>query len=77
MKTTYKKSQPKIIIHRSYKYFNNESFREKLLKIEAIGNNCDDFNSSLNVMLIKHAPRKKVFKGKSITFHEQHVVKGS
>ena len=38
MKTTYKKSQPKIIIHRSYKYFNNESFREELLQIESYGN---------------------------------------
>ena len=31
MKTTYKKSLPKIIIHCSYKYFMNESFREELL----------------------------------------------
>ena len=41
MKTTYKKSQPKIIIYRSYKYFSNESFREELLQIEANGINCD------------------------------------
>ena len=40
IKTTYKKSQPKTIIYRSYKYFNNESFREELLQIEANGNNC-------------------------------------
>ena len=26
MKTTYKKSQTKIIIYRSYKHFNNETF---------------------------------------------------
>ena len=29
MKTTYKKSQPKIINYCSYKYFNNERFREE------------------------------------------------
>ena len=42
MKTTYKKSQPKIMIYCSYKYFNNESFREELIQIEANGNNCDE-----------------------------------
>ena len=63
MKTTYKKSQPKIINYRSYKYFNNESFREELIQIEANGNNCDEsfknFTSSCNVILNKHAPQKK------------------
>ena len=29
IKTTYKKSQPKIINYCSYKYFNNERFREE------------------------------------------------
>ena len=42
MKTTYKKSQPKIITYRSYKYFNNVSFREALLQIECKGNNSDE-----------------------------------
>ena len=42
MKTTYKKSQPKIIIYRSYKCFNNERFKEELLQIKANGNNCDE-----------------------------------
>ena len=63
MKTTYKKSQPKIINYRSYKYFNNESFREELRQIEANGNNCDEsfqnFTSSCNVILNKHASQKK------------------
>ena len=54
MKKTYKKSQPKTIIYRSYKYFNNESFREELIQIEANGNNCDK-----NFILNKHAPQKK------------------
>ena len=74
MKTTYKKSQPKIINYRSYKYFNNESFRKESKQIEANGNNCDksfkNFTSSYNVILNKYAPQKKVCKGKSITFHE-------
>ena len=50
MRTTSKKSQPKVIIYRSNKRFNNESFREELLQIEANGNNCNEslknFNSS-------------------------------
>ena len=64
MKATYKKSQPKVIIYRSYKYFNNESFREEVLQIEANENNCvenfKNFTSSCNVILIKHSPEKKV-----------------
>ena len=65
MKITYKKSQPKIIIYRSYKYFNNESFREELLQVGANGNNCDEsfknFGSSCNVILNPEntPPRKK------------------
>ena len=55
MKTTYKKSQPKIITYCSYKYFNNDSFREDLLQIECNGNNYDenfkDFNFSCNIIL--------------------------
>ena len=42
MKTTYKKSQPKIIKYRSYKYLNNESFTEELIQIETNGNNCNE-----------------------------------
>ena len=38
--TTCKKSLPKIIDYHSYKYFNNESFREELIQIEANRNNC-------------------------------------
>ena len=53
IKTTYQKSQPKIINYRSYKYFNNENFREELIQIEANGNYCDEsfknFTSSCNV----------------------------
>ena len=65
MKTTYKKSQPKVINYRSYKYLNNESFREELIQIEANGNSCDESfkncTCSCNVILNKHAPQKKKF----------------
>ena len=87
MKTTYKKSQSKIIKYlSSYKYFNNESFREELIKIKANGNNCEEnfknFPSSCNVILSEHAPpplpppsplppkKEKICKRKSIVFHE-------
>ena len=49
MKTTYKKSQPKIINYHSYKYFNNESFRDELLHIGTNGKNCDE---SLKALLL-------------------------
>ena len=65
VKTTYKKSQPKIITYRDYKYFNNDGFREALLQIESNGNNCDEnfrnFTSSCNIILNKQAPQKKKF----------------
>ena len=65
-KTTYKKSQPKIITYHSYKYFNNAGFREVLLQIECNGNNCDKnfkhFTSSCNIILNDQAPQKKVCK---------------
>ena len=62
MKTTYKKSQLKIISYRSYKFFNNESFREELLQTETNGNNYHEifknFTSSCNVILNKHSPQE-------------------
>ena len=65
MKTTYKKSQPKIITYRDYKYFNNDGFREALLQIKSNGNNCDEnfrnFTSSCNIILNKQAPQKKKY----------------
>ena len=75
MKTTYKKSQPKIITYLSDKYFNNGSFREALLQIECFkeallqiecnGNNCDesfkDFTSSCNIVLNEQARQKKKY----------------
>ena len=63
MKTTYKKSQPKIINYRSHRYFNNQSFRKELMQIEANGNNCNEsfenFTSSCSVILNKHAPPRR------------------
>ena len=47
MKTTCKKSQPKIIIYPSYKFFSNESFREGLLQIKANENKCDEILKAL------------------------------
>ena len=87
IKTTYKKSQPKIINYCSYKYFNNGSFREELIQIEANGNNCDEsfknFTSSCNVILNKHAPpprpaatvKKKYVKGNQSPFMNKMLSK--
>ena len=63
MKATYKKSQPKIITYRSYKYLNGDSFREALPQIECNGKICDenfkDFTSSCNIILNEQGPQKK------------------
>ena len=65
MKTTYKKSQPKIITYCSYKYFNNDSFREAFLQTECNGNNCDEkfenFTSSCNIILNEQAPQERKY----------------
>ena len=62
--TTSKKSPPKIITYRSYKYFNNYSFRDVFLQIECNGNNCEesfkDFTPSYNIILNEQVPQKKV-----------------
>ena len=41
MKTTFKKSKPKIITYRSYKSFSNDRFREALQQIECNEDDCD------------------------------------
>ena len=64
MKTTYKKAQPKIINYRSYKYFNNDSFRDELLQNEANGNNWVDgfknFISSCHLEYTCHSEKNYV-----------------
>ena len=65
IKANYKKSPPKIITYHSYKYFNNDSFREALLQMECNGNNCDenfkDFTSSCSIILNEQALQKKKY----------------
>ena len=67
MKTSYRKSQPKIIHYRNYKNFSNDIFRDSLQKIfqQNLGNSCgqdvDDFLISCNKILNQYAPRKKKY----------------
>ena len=80
IKTTYKKSQPKIINYCSYKYFNNERFREEQIQIEANGNNCDEsfqnFTSLCNVIVNKYAPQKKKYvRGNQSSFMNKTLSK--
>ena len=67
MKKTFKKFQPRIINHRSYKHFSNDTFRKDLidkLSNEELVINDDGLKSfcelSINI-LNKHAPRKKKY----------------
>ena len=67
MKTSYRKSQPKIIHYRNYKNFSNDIFRDSLQKIfpQNLGNSCDqdvdDFLISCNKILDQYASRKKKY----------------
>ena len=66
MKTSYQKSQPKIIHYRSYKNFSNDILRDSLQKIfpPDLGNSRDqdvDFLLSCNKILDQYAPRKKKY----------------
>ena len=64
MKITHK-NQPKLFTYPSYKYFNNDSFREALLQKECNENNWDEivqvFIFSCNIILNKQAPQKKKY----------------
>ena len=80
MKTTFKKSKPKIITYRSYKSFSNDRFREALQQIECNENNCDsrfgNFISSYNRILDKDAPQKKEYlRGNQSPFMNKTLVK--
>ena len=81
MKTSYRKSQPKIIHYRSYKNFSNDILRDSLQKIfpPDLGNNCDqdvDFLLSWNKILDQYAPRKKKYvRGNHSPFMNKNLSK--
>ena len=61
LKTTFTKAKPKEIFYRSYKNFNNISFRENLRNELSYGNvvNYSDFQLIFMHVLNNHAPLKK------------------
>ena len=65
MKTSYRKSQPKITHYHNYKNFSNDIFRDSLQKIflQNLGNSCDqdvgDFLIACNKMHDQYNPRKR------------------
>ena len=65
MKTSYKKSEPKIITYRSYKSFCNNNFREELRQVVSKRANCDTHLKHLFPHAIKildqNAPQKKKY----------------
>ena len=54
MKTSYKKSQPKIITYRSHKSFCNNNFREELWLVVSKRGNCDTNSKELFPHAIKY-----------------------
>ena len=82
MRKSFKKFQPKIINYRFYKHFQNEAFRETLLKNlsqENFVNNDNGFQRfrsiSLN-SLEKHAPSKKKYtRGNHMPFFNKDLSK--
>ena len=82
MKSSYRKSQPKIIHYRNYKNSSNDIFRESLLKIfpRNLVNCCDkdvdDFLISYNKILNQYAPRKmKYVRGNHSLFMNKNLSK--
>ena len=82
MKTSYRKSQPKMIRHRNYKNFSNDIFGDSLQKIfpPNLGNSCDqdvdDFLISCNKILDQYAPRKKKYvRGNHSPFMNKNLSK--
>ena len=82
MKTTYKKSQPKIITYRDYKYFNNDGFREALLQIESNGNNCHEnfmnktfMNKDLSKAIMKRTNLRNIFLKNRTEENRNHYTK--
>ena len=59
LKFTFVKAKPKVIQYRSYKHFNNNSFRENLRMKLSITREYDDFEKAYLEVLDKHAPIKK------------------
>ena len=82
MKTSYQKSQPKIIHYRNYKNFSNDIFRDSLQKIfpQNLGNSynqdVDDFLISCNKILDQYAPCKnKYVRGNHLPFMNKNLSK--
>ena len=80
MKTSYKKSESKIITYRSYKPFCNNNFREVLLQMESKRGNCDTnfkrFISSCNKIMDQHGKQKKKYlRGNQSRFKNKSLSK--
>ena len=82
MKTSYRKSQPKLIHCRSYKNFSNDIFRDSFTKIfpQNLGNSCDQdvdyFLISCNKILDQHAsPKSKYVRGNHLPFMNKNLSK--
>ena len=82
MRKSFKKFQPKIINYRSYKHFQNEAFRETLLKNlsqENFVNNDNGFQRFCSISLNsleKHAPSKKKYtRGNHMAFFNKDLSK--
>ena len=82
MKTSYRKSQPKLIHCRNYKNFSNDIFRDSFPKIfpKNLGNSCDqdvdDFLISCNKILDQYVSRKsKYVRGNHLPFMNKNLSK--
>ena len=65
MKTTFASKEPKTFVHRDYKSFSQESFKNDLLS-KTVGENVDysKFEKEFIDTLNRHAPKKtKLFRG--------------
>ena len=72
MKTSYKKSEPKIITYCSYKSFSNNNFREELRQVVSNRGNCD---TNFKSFISSYNKKKKYLKGNQSPFMKKSLSK--
>ena len=80
LKTFFRKQDPKIVIYRSYKKFNENLFRDELkstlLNLDNVNMNYDEFKDIFMQILNKYAPmKKKCIRGNNARFMNKTLCK--
>ena len=82
LKSCFKKEEPKVIIDRDYKYFDNEMFsnelENELSKIGSLTLTYDIFKNVCMNVINKHAPLKRNYiRANQTEYMDKELVKGT